>query len=189
MIFAAPNAAAPNAKPIPEPTSVTISKTTQARVPTGMATRHHRPNTRPTSNIVAIMCDSLARRHERLRPPVELADPVVGDEARLAGADGSLEAADPLQEHVPLLHRTPRCILRLASRTGVLEERPPFLVDRARVRRVVDGEPRAASLGPTDTAGRIGWGWGSQRPGQHPPQGALVRRCRSHGSPDPQASP
>src|SRR2546422_9022864 len=65
----------------------------------------------------------------------------------LAGADASFEAADPLPEHVPLLHRTPRCVLRLASPAGALVERPPFLVDRARVRRVVDGEPRAASLG------------------------------------------
>jgi hypothetical protein len=95
-------------------------------------------------------------------------------EARLA-ADGSLETADPLPEHVPLLHRTPRCVLRRASRTGVLVERPPFLVDRARVRRVVDGEPRAASLGPTDTAGRIGWAWVWQRPGQHPSWPKIAR--------------
>src|SRR5436309_12938135 len=77
----------------------------------------------------------------------------------LASADASLEAAGPLSEHVPLLHRTLRGVLRLASPTGALLERPPFLVDRACVRRVVDGKPRAASLDPTDTAGRIGWAW------------------------------
>src|SRR5439155_11705441 len=49
----------------------------------------------------------------------------------LASADASLEAADPLSEHVPLLHRTLQCVLRLASPTGALLERPPFLVDRA----------------------------------------------------------
>jgi hypothetical protein len=119
-----------------------------------------------------------------LRPPTIGSASCTGGEPRLAAADSSLEAADPLKEHVPLLHRTSRCVLRLAP-PGGLEERPPFLVDRARVRRVVDGEPRAASLYSTDTARRIGWAWGSQRPGQHPPQGALVRRCRSHGSPAP----
>ena len=102
----------------------------------------------------------------------------------LAGADASLEAADPLSEHVQLLHRTPRCVLRLACPTGALVERPSFLVDRACVRRVVDREPRAASLDPTDTAGRIGWAWAWQRPGQHP-QDAPVPRCRSHDSPAP----
>jgi hypothetical protein len=54
MMLSAPSAAAPNAKPRPEPTSVAISKTTQAIVPTGMVAHHHRPKTRPTSNIVGI---------------------------------------------------------------------------------------------------------------------------------------
>jgi hypothetical protein len=54
MMLAAPNAAAPNAKVIPEPTSLAISKTTQAIVPIGMVAHHHRPKTRPTSNIVGI---------------------------------------------------------------------------------------------------------------------------------------
>jgi hypothetical protein len=54
MRLTAPNAAAPNAKLRPEPTSVAISKTIQAIVPTGMVAHHHRPKTRPMSNIVGI---------------------------------------------------------------------------------------------------------------------------------------
>jgi hypothetical protein len=125
------------------------------------------------------------------RSPSATATSALGSRLRVgaSGADASFEAADPLPEHVPLLHRTPRCVLRLASPAGALVERPPFLVDRARVRRVVDGEPRAASLDPTDTAGRIGWAWGSERPGQHPVKDPLAPRCSSHDSPRAQASP
>src|SRR5712691_8348630 len=76
ITLAAPKAAAPKAplKSVTAPVA-TVAKT-HPTVPSGMVSHHHRPNTRPTTSIVGITFLAYPS-HERLRPPVQLADPFI----------------------------------------------------------------------------------------------------------------